>query len=94
LSAQRENVPLALAKLKGCFANIHISDNDPADTGHLPIGDGTIDWMEFFRVLQMMKYKGYLGLDLGMSRSIVQDYRKSLAHILSIASKLKLSIEV
>jgi hypothetical protein len=50
--------------------------------------------MEFFRVLQMMKYKGYLGLDLGMSRSIVQDYRKSLAHILSIASKLKLSIEV
>jgi sugar phosphate isomerase/epimerase len=93
-SAQRENVALALAKLQGRFANIHISDNNPVNTEHLPIGDGSIDWMEFFRVLKMMKYQGYLGLDLGMSRSIVRDYKKSLEHIFSIASKLKLDIEV
>jgi sugar phosphate isomerase/epimerase len=93
-SAQRENVPLALAKLAGRFANIHISDNDPVSTDHLPVGDGSIDWMEFFRILKTMKYEGYLGLDLGMSRNLVRDYRKSVDRILAIAAKLKLAVEV
>jgi sugar phosphate isomerase/epimerase len=93
-SAQRENVVLALAKLAGKFANIHISDNDPRDTNHLPIGDGSIDWLEFFRVLKTMNYAGYLGLDLGMSKTIVRDYQRSLARIQDIASKLKISVEV
>ncbi len=52
-SAQRENVPLALMKLQGQFANIHISDNDPANSEHLPVGDGTIDWKEFFQCLEI-----------------------------------------
>ena len=93
-SAQRENVVLALKKLEGKFANIHISDNDPVNANHVPIGDGSIDWLEFFRVLKEMKYEGYLGLDLGMSKAIASDYRKSLDRIRQIASKLKLSIEV
>jgi len=93
-SAQRENVPLALAKLRGHFANIHISDNNPINTKHLPIGDGIIDWREFFRVLKMMGYDGYLGLDLGLNRSLVQGYRKSVERIQSIASELKLRVEV
>lgn len=93
-SAQRENVVLALKKLEGKFANIHISDNDPVNTDHLPIGNGSIDWLEFFRVLKQMKYAGYLGLDLGMSRTIVRDYRKSVDRIQKIAAQLKLSVEV
>jgi sugar phosphate isomerase/epimerase len=93
-SAQRENVPLALKKLEGKFANIHISDNNPVDTNHLPIGDGSIDWLEFFRVLKTMKYSGYLGLDLGMSPTIVRDYQKSLRRIRTIASRIKVPIEV
>ncbi|HKX00674.1 MAG TPA: sugar phosphate isomerase/epimerase family protein [Bryobacteraceae bacterium] len=93
-SAQRENVALALAKLKGRFANIHISDNAPVSTDHLPIGDGAIDWLEFFRVLKTMNYEGYLGLDLGMSKTIVRDYQKSLDRIRAIAQRLKLRIEV
>lgn len=93
-SAQRENVVLALAKLRGHFANIHIADNDPVNTDHLPIGDGTIDWVEFFRVLKEMGYDGYLGLDLGMSRTLRRGYRRSLERIREIASRLKLSIEV
>ena len=40
-SAQRENIPLALANLRGKFVNIHLSDNDPVTTDHLLIGDGT-----------------------------------------------------
>jgi sugar phosphate isomerase/epimerase len=93
-SAQRENVPLALKKLEGKFANIHISDNNPVDTNHLPIGDGFIDWLEFFRVLKNMKYSGYLGLDLGMSPTIVRDYQKSLRRIRAVASRINVSIEV
>lgn len=93
-SAQRENVALALTKLEGRFANIHISDNDPVNTNHLPIGDGSIDWLEFFRVLKLMRYEGYLGLDLGMSRTIVRDYRRSVERISSIAAKLKIPLEV
>ncbi len=93
-SAQRENVPLALEKLRGRFANIHIADNDPIDTEHLPVGDGVIDWREFFRVLKTMKYDGYLGLDLGTSRPLVEGYRKSVERIRQIASGLRLKIEV
>jgi sugar phosphate isomerase/epimerase len=93
-SAQRENVPLALTKLAGKFANIHISDNDPVSARHLPIGDGSIDWLEFFRVLKTMNYTGYLGLDLGLSKNMARDYRKSLERIQAVASKLKIPIEV
>jgi sugar phosphate isomerase/epimerase len=93
-SAQRENVVLALKKLEGKFANIHISDNDPVDTEHVPIGDGSIDWLEFFRTLKEQKYAGYLGLDLGMTKTIVRDYQRSVKRIQEIARRLKMSIEV
>jgi sugar phosphate isomerase/epimerase len=93
-SAQRENVVLALTKLRGRFANIHLSDNDPVNANHVPIGEGTIDWKEFFRVLQGMGYDGYLGLDLGMTPSLADDYRKSVERIQAIASELNLQIEV
>lgn len=93
-SAQRENVPLALMKLRGRFANIHISDNDPVHTGHLAVGDGVIDWREFFRVLKTIGYEGYLGLDLGMSRSLVSAYRRSVERIRAIAADLRIPIDV
>ena len=93
-SAQRENVPLALMKLRGRFANVHISDNDPADTRHLPIGAGAIDWREFFRVLRSIDYHGYLGLDFGMTDTLVEDYRDSVERIRSIAGELGVPVEV
>jgi sugar phosphate isomerase/epimerase len=93
-SAQRENVPLALEKLRGKFANIHIADNDPVNCDHVPLGEGVIDWKEFFRVLKTMKYGGYLGLDLGTSRSLKAGYRKSVERIRSIAAELDLHIEI
>ena len=92
--AQRENVALGLMKLKGRFANVHIADNNPANTQHLPIGDGIIDWREFFRVLKLLKYDGYLGLDLGASKSLVQAYRKSVERIRTIAADRKFRVEI
>lgn len=94
LCAQRENVVLSLVKLRGHFANIHLADNIPVDTEHLPIGDGIIDWYEFFRVLKGMNYRGYLGLDLGMKKPLVAGYRRSLARIRAIASELGFPLEV
>lgn len=64
-NAQRENVCLALKKLEGRYANVHVADNDPKNADHIPLGTGTIDWEEFFRVLAAQGYDGYLGLDLG-----------------------------
>jgi sugar phosphate isomerase/epimerase len=93
-SAQREDVVLALAKLKGHFANIHLSDNDPKNANHLPIGRGTIDWLEFFRTLKTMDYRGYLGLDLGMSGTLAADYRRSVEYVQALASKLSIPTEV
>jgi sugar phosphate isomerase/epimerase len=93
-SAQRENVPLALMKLRGHFANIHISDNNPKDTEHLPVGEGLIDWREFFRVLKTLEYDGYLGLDLGVKRPLLRGYRSSVEHIRSVASRLGIRIEI
>jgi sugar phosphate isomerase/epimerase len=92
-SAQRENVPLALMKLESKFANIHISDNDPVNTNHVPIGQGSIDWYEFFRILKRMNYEGYLGLDLGMSETLEQDYKKSIDYICEIARELDIKLE-
>lgn len=93
-SAQRQNIPLALAMLEGQFANVHVADNNPTDTEHLPVGEGIIDWNEFFRLLKRMNYKGYLGLDLGTKRPLVAGYRASVEKIQEIASELDLEIEV
>ncbi len=93
-SAQRENVVLALAKLRGRFANIHLADNNPANTDHLPIGEGIIDWEEFFRVLKKIEYDGYLGLDFAAHRSLAREYWDSVGRIQTIAKKLKIAIDV
>ncbi|MFW6039357.1 MAG: sugar phosphate isomerase/epimerase family protein [bacterium] len=92
-SAQRENVPLALAKLEGRFANVHISDNDPRSTEHLPIGKGTIDWEEVLRVLAAQGYDGYLGLDLGSQQTLAQDLVRSRDHLNDVATRLHVPLE-
>ena len=86
-SAQRENVPLALEKLRGKFANIHVSDNEPASTDHLPIGDGAIDWSEFFRLLKRQGYDRYLGLDLGNRPTLVDDLNRSADRLQQLAAE-------
>ncbi|MCL4851848.1 MAG: sugar phosphate isomerase/epimerase [Bryobacteraceae bacterium] len=93
-SAQRENVVLALAKLEGHFANVHVADNHPANAEHIPIGDGSIDWREFLSTLKRTGYDGYLGLDLGLSDQLLDGYRRSVEHLRSIGAELNIEIEV
>ena len=93
--AQRENVPLALMKLEGKFANIHISDNNPINSDHLPVGDGIIDWMEFFRILKHMGYDGYLGLDLTGDIDTLKDgMKRSIDYIKAVAKQLDINVTV
>ncbi|HEY7098942.1 MAG TPA: sugar phosphate isomerase/epimerase family protein [Terriglobales bacterium] len=93
-SAQRENVVLALAKLKGRFANVHVSDNNPSTSDHLPIGEGSIDWVEFISELHRMGFDGYLGLDFGLTDKLTDNYRKSAERLQAIASDLKIPMEI
>jgi sugar phosphate isomerase/epimerase len=93
-SAQRENVVLAVAKLQGHFANVHVSDNDPSDSQHVPIGEGSIDWKEFLGTLHRSGYNGYLGLDLGLNDQLLDGYRRSVERLQEIAAELNIDMEV
>jgi sugar phosphate isomerase/epimerase len=94
ISAQRESVPLALAKLEGLYANVHLADNDPATAEHLPIGDGRIDWREFFRVLGRHGYEGYLGLDLSGRERLRDDWVRSRERVQEFAAECGIQIEL
>lgn len=91
--AQRENVVLALAKLEGLYANVHVADNDPINTMHVAVGDGTIDWKEFLRVLARQGYKGYLGLDLGATANLEQDLLRSARYLEALAAEAGTQVE-
>lgn len=94
-SAQREDINLALMKLEGQYANIHIADNDPSTADHLPLGEGTIDFEEFFRLLVKQNYQGYLGLDLGGANEeeLVRGILKSRDFALELGKKMGIEIE-
>lgn len=61
---QKENVILALHRLKGFVDYIHLSDNRGERPEHLQIGEGEIHWDGFFRTLKKLKYKGRFGIDI------------------------------
>ena len=61
---------------------------------HIPIGEGSIDWKEFFRTLQEMGYSGYLGLDLGLTDKLIEGYCRSVDRLLAIADELKLTLQL
>lgn len=69
----KENLNLALRRLAEHIDYIHISDNGGLKVEHLAIGDGIISWDSFFETLDIINYKGYLGLDIGGSESDVND---------------------
>ncbi len=47
------------AKIK----HVHVSDNDGETDGHLPIGDGTIDWEESINALKNMGFSGWIVIE-------------------------------
>lgn len=62
---QRENLVLALFRLKDYLEYIHISDNSGERIEHLEPGQGKIRLDLFFEALVEFRYKGYIGIDIG-----------------------------
>jgi len=71
--AVKENLSMSLHRLKDHIEYIHISDNSGERIEHLELTKGRINWDIFFETLDVINYKGELGLDIGGSESNVQD---------------------
>lgn len=65
----KDNLALALRRLKDHVDYIHISDNGGKRPEHLAIGKGVIRWDIFFETLDIINYKGQIGLDIGGAES-------------------------
>ena len=73
LFAMKENLPLSLLRLKDHIDYIHFSDNRGARVEHLAIGDGKIPWNKFFEMIDKIKFKGNIGIDIGGDESGVEN---------------------
>jgi len=71
--AMKENLVLALLKLKDHLDYIHISDNGGNRVEHLVPEKGNINWNSFFEALDRINFKGYFGLDIGGDESEIGD---------------------
>ena len=62
--AQKEILPIAIAKLNDKIKYVHVADNDSRDNHHYMIGNGNVDWDEVFITLKSIGYDGYYAIDL------------------------------
>lgn len=69
----RENLALAVHRLKGSLDYVHISDNGGQRVEHLPPGEGDIAWDPFFQALRETGFDGLMGVDLGGAESPTAD---------------------
>ncbi len=71
--ALKDNLALSLRRLAGLIDYIHLSDNRGHRIEHLPPETGAIRWDIFFETLQVIGYKGYIGIDIGGEESGVKN---------------------
>lgn len=80
---QKDNLALSLRRLAGCLDYIHLSDNRGSQVEHLAPEQGAIDWNIFFETLDLIGFKGHIGIDVGGAESGVADleeaYRQTAA---------------
>ncbi|NLB72539.1 MAG: sugar phosphate isomerase/epimerase [Firmicutes bacterium] len=62
--AQKEILPLSIAKLGSKIRYVHVADNDGRDNHHYGIGNGTVDWEGVFLALKEEGYQGFYAIDL------------------------------
>jgi len=73
-------VPPFLQALGDKLGNVQISDNNGITDDHLPIGEGTVDFVSLIRQLKKMNYQGTLSLSVAKDR--VLECRDRLQEIL------------
>lgn len=69
--AVKENLSMALHRLKDHVDYIHISDNSGERIEHLELGKGNINWDIFFETVDLIGFEGEFGLDIGGEESAV-----------------------
>lgn len=62
---------------KGHIMAIHLKDTVPGKVRDIPYGKGTVDFVEFFRLLKKMEYKGLLVAEMWANR----DHQASIDYI-------------
>lgn len=73
----KDNLALGLRRLKDHIDYIHFSDNGGGKVEHLSVGDGIIRWDIFLETLDLIDFKGVIGLDIGGDESAVPDLDKA-----------------
>lgn len=73
----KDNLALALRRLKDHVDYIHVSDNRGIRPEHIELGKGAIRWDIFFETLDLINYKGEIGIDIGGSESNVSDLNQA-----------------
>ncbi len=73
----KENLGLSLIRLADHIDYIHVSDSHGSKIEHLPPGEGTVDWENFFNALHAIDFKGHIGIDIGGKESHVPDIKQA-----------------
>lgn len=73
-----------LEELQSVLREIHLHDNDGTSDSHLPIGEGTIDFIELFRYLGSNRMKPLLTLEPHREEHLVKSLR-GLHRILDVS---------
>lgn len=63
--AAKDRLNVAFNKYADRIRHVHVADNDGALPLHLPMGQGTIDFQSFVRLLKQLEYVGYVCIDYG-----------------------------
>ena len=84
----KENLSLSLRRLKDHVDYIHISDNGGSKMEHIVLGQGKIRWDVFFETLEIIDFKGHIGIDIGGAESVVEDLDQAYVNAAGLIEKL------
>jgi sugar phosphate isomerase/epimerase len=88
--AQKEVLPLSVAKLGDSLRYVHVADNDSTSNWHRVPGSGTIDWDEVFRQLKRLNFAGYYAIDLEKMPNLAEEFVASKLWLERYAAKYNL----
>jgi sugar phosphate isomerase/epimerase len=93
LNAQKEILPLSVAKLGAKLFYVHVADNDGRDNLHLAPGKGGIDWEGLFAALRRAGYEGDVAVDVGKVPDVANEYRVALGFLADMAQRHGFELE-